>query len=274
MYICYVDESGGFEELDSSADATPLMVVAGLIVPTKALASLTADFLAMNRRFYPDQVSQHLDYVLKEIKGASLRARVRSDSRRRRRHATQVLDRVLDLIGRHEIRLLGRVWVKEPGIPLEPRPTYTFSIQDIARHFHRFLEAHDSEGLILCDSRQHRQDIQVAHSLFTQKHKALGDELPRLIEPVVFGKSDNHVGLQMADIVASALLFPIAARVYCDPSPNGVHTDPRYDDLRQRYSARLQTCRYLYQDSEGKIRGGVTVSDRLHKRPSGLLFEL
>ncbi len=274
MYVCYVDESGGFEAPNSGSGATPLMVIAGLIVPATAISAMTEDLLFLNREFYPNRTSRRLDDVLLEIKGSALRAQARSDRRRSRRHAIQLLDRIVGLLERHEVRLLGRVWIKEPTEGLEPRATYTFSIQDIARHFNHFLEAQDSEGIILCDSRRHAQDVQVAHSIFTQKHKASGDEFPRLIEPVVFGRSENHAGLQIADIVASSLLFPIGARVYCSQETGGVHSDPRFDDLRLRYSSRLGARRYLYVDSAGKTRGGVVVSDRLTRKPSGLLFRL
>ena len=189
MYFCYVDESGRFEAPNLGPDATPLLVVAGVIVPAANIASLTSDFLALNRRFFAGKVSQHLDYVLMELKGASLRKQARSQSHRERRHSTQVLNEVVDLIERHDVHLLGRIWIKEPTRPLDPRETYTFSIQDIARHFNRFLEETNSEGVILCDSREHNQDIQVALSLFVQKHKVSGDDLPRLLESVVFGRA-------------------------------------------------------------------------------------
>ena len=249
------------------------MVVAGLIVPAASVTSLTADLLALNQKLYPSKACQQLDYVLMEIKGADLRTRARSKSRRKRRHAIQVFNGVIHLMDKYDVRLLGRVWIKEPSMGLKPRETYTFSIQDIARHFNRFLDERDSQGVMLCDSRQHDQDVQVAHSVFTQKHKASGDELPRLVESVVFGRSKNHVGLQMADIVASGLLFPMAARVYCATSSSGVHTDPRFDDLRSRYAAHLRDRRYTYEDSDGRARGGVIVSDKLNKSPSGLLFK-
>ena len=272
MYLCYVDESGGFEAPNSSSSATPLMVIAGLIVPAAAISPLTSDLLYLNRRFFPNKASQRLDFLLKEMKGSGLRAQARSSSRRVRRHATQVLDGVMSLVEKHDLRLLGRIWIKEPTEGLQPRETYTFSIQDIAMHFNRFLEEKDSQGLILCDSRRHNQDVEVAHSVFTQKHKVSGDEFPRLVEPVVFGRSENHAGLQMADILASSLLFPIAARVYCAQQGGGVHADPHFDDLRSRYSSRLRARRYLYRDADGTPRGGVVVSDRLNKRHSGLLF--
>ena len=274
MYLCYVDESGGFEAPNSSSSATPLMVIAGLIIPAAVVHDLTAGLLTLNQRFYPNKASKRLDYLLAEIKGANLRTQARAASRRVRRHATQVLNGVMDLMEKHDARLLGRIWIKEQTRGLQPRETYTFSIQDIARHFHHFLEEQDSRGLVICDSRKHYQDVQVAHSVFTRKHKASGDEFPRLVESVVFGRSQNHAGLQIADIVASSLLLPIGARVYCVGNATGPHVDPLFDDLRSRFAARLRARRYLYQDADGRSRGGFVVSDRLNQRPSSLLLRL
>lgn len=45
IYFCYVDESGGFEAPDSSPHATPLMVVAGLVVSADAVSAMTQDFI-------------------------------------------------------------------------------------------------------------------------------------------------------------------------------------------------------------------------------------
>lgn len=273
MHFCYVDESGGFEAPNSRPDASPLMVVAGIFVPAAHIAGLTTDFLELNRRFHPGRTSRYLDDVLLEVKGSLLRRRVRSDRRRERRHALGLLTAVVELMETYGLRLVGRIWIKEATRSLDPRGTYTFSVQDLGRHFDRFLEENGSEGVVLCDSRDHGGDVRVAHSLFTQKYKASGDALPRLLEPVVFGRSNNHVGLQLSDIVASSLLFPIAARVYCSESRGGAHTDPRFDELRTLFAARLRELRYAYQDEEGRTRGGVTVSDRLGGRPSGILFD-
>ncbi|WP_420445274.1 DUF3800 domain-containing protein [Candidatus Poriferisodalis sp.] len=274
MYVCYVDESGGFEAPNSGPRATPLMVFAGLIVEAAAIRPLTADFLALKRRFYPGEVSRHLDYVLAEVKGAELRKAVRVGSQRERRHAFGVLDGVMRLIEHHDIWLVGRIWVKEPAKALEPDSTYTYAVQDIARNLDHFLGQQNTSGLVICDGRDHRQDVRVAHSVFTQKHKSGGDALPRLIETPLFGKSDNHVGLQIADLVASALLFPMAARVYCEGGAKSFHAHPQFDALRTRYARRLRARRHVYVDSSGRTRGGIVVSDRLGRRPPQALFEI
>lgn len=271
MYFCYVDESGGAEAPGSSPGATPLMLFAGLIVPSSSLAPLTADFLHLKRQYYPQKVSPRLDAVLTEIKGSELRSAVRSQSRRKRTHAIGVLDAAMRLLEQYGIGLVGRVWVKQSSTPLSPDPTYTYAVQDIARHFSHFLATRESQGLILCDARDYRQDVRVAHSVFTQKHRWNGDALLNVTETTVFGRSENYVGLQLADIVASALLFPIAARVYCG-SGSGAHVHPRFDALRTRYAKRLEALLYRYRGSSGRMRGGVVVSDKLGRQPSDRLF--
>ena len=271
IYFCYVDESGGFEAPDSSPQATPLMVVAGLVVSAEAVSVMTQDFINLKRRFFPRVDERRLDYQLVEVKGSSLRAQVRSASRREVRHAIGMLDGVVKLLEEHDARLVGRVWIKEQSERLHSRSTYTFAIQDIARHFDHFLRLHGAQGLVVCDGRRHYQDVQVSHSIFTQKYKASGDSLPQLAESVVFGRSDNHTGLQVADIVASALIFPMAARTYCS-DVGGVHVDEGYDRLRSRYATRVGSLQHRYQDAEGRGRGGVVVSDKRSRRPSSLLF--
>ena len=105
------------------------------------------------------------------------------------------------------------------------------------------------------------------------KHSNAGDRLPGLVEVPVFGSSQNHALLQLADIVASALSLPIAARVYCAHQWPGVHTDPRFDALRHRYAARLSDLQYGYQDTTGDWREGIVVSDPLGHLPSSRLFQ-
>ncbi|WP_423919021.1 hypothetical protein [Candidatus Poriferisodalis sp.] len=156
MCVCYVDESGGFEA-PNSGPRTPLMIFAGLIVAASAIRPLTAEFLALKRTFYPGEVLQHLDYVLAEVKGSELRRAVRSGSHRERRHAFGVLDGAMRLIEHHDIRIVGRVWVKEPAKALEPDSTYTYAVQDIARHFDHYLGHQNTSGLVICDGRDHRR---------------------------------------------------------------------------------------------------------------------
>jgi len=138
MKILYIDEAGGFEAPNSLATATPLMVIAGVVLDHAGLPTLTDEFLRLKARFYPGKVraARHLlDYVLAEVKGAEVRAGVRSSSRDKRRQAIGFLDQTIALLSAHDAAIIGRVWVKAPGQSLSPRASYTFAIQDLALHF-------------------------------------------------------------------------------------------------------------------------------------------
>jgi hypothetical protein len=272
MKVLYIDEAGGVEAPNSSTAATPLMVIAGVVFDEAVISTLTSDYLHLKARFFPGKVAgaRHLlDYVLAEVKGSDLRSAVRG-SRNKRRHAIGFLDKVVELMESHGARIAGRIWVKDAA--MNPRSSYTFAIQDIASHFEHLLTSSNEAGLMICDGRLHHQDAEVSHSIFTQKHKLAGDSFPHLVEATVFGRSQNHVGLQISDLVASALLFPMAARTYCAAPPATVHTSPHFDVIKARYGPRLRTMQHRYQDGAGRWRGGIVVSDRVGQLPSKQLF--
>ena len=276
MYFCYVDESGGFEAPSSTKSATPVMTFAGLIVDASIVPVVTRELLAAKERYYPGRTDHPLDGVLREVKGKDLRVALRANSRNRRRHATGFMDRVARILHDCDVRLVGRVWVKERDVGLNPRSSYTYALQDICRHFDHFLAEQQDEGIVVCDSRAPKQNEVVAHSVFTLKHKAGGDALPQVLESPLFGSSSNHPGLQLADLVASVLLFPAACLVYCLGQAPGKHANPRLERVRQRYGPLVQKMEYRYLDpADGaRWRGGIVVSDRLGRRPSRALFEV
>jgi len=274
--ICYIDESGGFEAEGSTADATPLMVLVGLIVDHAQLRRLTRDFLELRQRFYRSSLppgKPALDVLLDELKGSKVRRNLRAPARNERRHAVLFLDRVLDLLLGIDAKLVGRVWIKGKGEALDPAATYTFAVQDIARHFEHHLAATKDLGLVVCDARSHAKDILVGHSVVTQKHQTSGDAFPHLVDAPVFGRSQNYAGIQIADMIASAIVFPAAAYTYCTGHGHSVHNSPHYDTMRVALRSKVKRLRYGYPDATGKWRGGIIVSDRLAQRPSGLLFK-
>ncbi|MEV2265794.1 DUF3800 domain-containing protein [Nonomuraea africana] len=57
--------------------------------------------------------------------------------------------------------------------------------------------------------------------MFTQKWRTGGDPFAPLSEVPLFAASDNHAGLQIADLLASTLVFPMAASAYCPPATGG-----------------------------------------------------
>jgi hypothetical protein len=272
--ICYVDESGGVEDPASGLDATPLMVIAGVIVANDQVASLTREFLQVKRRFFGGKApgaGHHLDHVLTEVKGKDIRGFLRGSSRKRH-HAIAYLDRIVSMLEHHGCLLVGRVWIKTPGVALNPRNSYTSAIQDVARTTHDLLVRQDEIGMMLCDARMQNQNIEVSHSIFTQKHRLAGDPLSRLVEAPAFGHSVNHVGLQLADLVASALVFPMAARAYCAASPAGPHVSPHFERVRRRFSFRIRNLQHRYRDAAGLWQGGLDVRDALGHQSGGVLF--
>lgn len=275
MYFCYVDEAGCTGTLSSvSSPIQPVFVICGVIVAEARIADLTLDFLHVKRRFYPavEKASKHfLDSVLVEVKGGDLRKRAASERRRQWRHAIGFLDHCLRILEDHEARLVGRVWIKDIGRSNDGRAIYTFSVQKICENLQRFLEEKDAPGLVIADSRRQGQNEQVAHSIFTKKFANAGDAFEHIREMPTFGHSQNHVGLQFADLMASAFIFPIAIHRYCLGRVGNVHVRAGYERLSTKFSKRLHRLMYRYRRCDG-WDGGFTVSDPLGQRPSSHLL--
>ncbi|MEO3782359.1 DUF3800 domain-containing protein [Actinocorallia sp. B10E7] len=274
MYFCYLDESGGCEPPDLGIEATPAMVIGGLIIEASHVPALTRDFLALKRRFFPGRFTRSpaLDHVLTEIKGSEILQMTRSPSRNKRRQADLFRTGLLDLVEGYGCRLVGRVWVKEVGKSLKPEATYCYAVQDIALHFSQFLLGRNATGVLIADGRSQNLNIPVAHSVFTQKWRTGGDPYPAMLEVPLFAHSDNHVGLQLADLIASTLVFPMAACSYGAPS-GSAHGSGRYFAVRTAYGARVRGLQHRYRDETGRWRGGLVVSDPAGKRSGSLLFQ-
>jgi hypothetical protein len=73
-------------------------------------------------------------------------------------------------------------------------------------------------------------------------------------------------GLQIADYLASTLIFPMAASAYCPPQRGNPHSSGRYNDVRKEFGSRVKALQYRYRDESGYWRGGVVVSDPIGKR--------
>ncbi len=279
MYFCYVDESGDTATLHSAtAPIAPALVIAGIIIHADTLPAVTNTFLGIKRSFFPGSrgtTTPFLDTILREVKGDRLRSDAASQSRRRRTHAMGYLDHVLRLLITHNAKIIGRVWIKRIGATHDSRAIYTSSVQAMCGHFENFLAANNSRGLIVADSREKTQNAQVAHSIFTQMFKHGGNEYPHILEMPTFGHSENHAGLQLADTLASGLLFPMALHSYCHPTIRSHLVRPGYDALNQRYGAQLDTLQHLYPHPHrpGHALGGITVANTHGMLNSALLFQ-
>jgi hypothetical protein len=276
MKLCFVDEAGDTGVLKTPTDSTqPLIVIAGVVFDYQRLHAVTHDFIALKKRLFPGLIpagSQYLDCVLPEIKGSDLRAHIGRGTPRQRRHAIRFLDEVFDLLDRHNAQLFARIWIKGIAAPFAGRPVYTNSIQAIFSYFQSNLVSANDYGLVIVDSRNKGLNVPVSHSIFTQKFRPAGDSYDRIYELPTFAHSDNHIGLQLSDIIASAVLFPMSSFVYCTGHVTNVHVQADFDQIKLRYAARLRQLQYRYQDATGKWRGGLVVADAIAQRSGSLLF--
>jgi Protein of unknown function (DUF3800) len=276
MKICYVDEAGCTGMLPSAAtDIQPPIVFVAVVIDYSAIHQLTESFLTLKQKFFPGLFPNRrrfLSGILEEIKGADLRKQAIVFSRNSRRHAFGFLDGVLKIVELNNASIFGRVWVKGIAKPIDGRALYTSSIQSICSVFQNYLADTNDFGVVILDSRWQSVNVQVAHSIFTQKFRFFGDAVDRIVDLPSFAHSNNHAGLQIADLIASALLFPISTLTYCSGHVTGLHVQPRYLMIKERYKSRLHSCQYRYKEASGRMRGGLVVSDDLAHRHGGLLF--
>jgi hypothetical protein len=280
MHILYIDESGDLGALPAAPSPTgndqPVLVVGGLAVEAASLEAITQDFLYLKSLFYPGlpyPSSNHLDKIIPEIKGADIRRNATRGGRNQRRHAVGFLDKLIAILQAHDVKLFSRVWVKALGQPFDGRAVYTSSIQWFYSSFDHFLTTQDSFGFCIADSRDYLKNVNVAHSVFTQKFRASSTVYSRVLELPTFGHSENHALIQICDIVCSALLYPIATEAYCTGHVANIHVQPGAVHLRQRFGPALKALQYRYREPLGRWNGGIVVADAIGQRSAAAMFQ-
>lgn len=144
------------------------------------------------------------------------------------------------------------------------RPTgraYPEAIAKIAEQFEAQLRVADTNGMMILDARTMFKNVPSVQTITTRPFRPGGDNLRHLAESPVFGHSDTHVLLQVADRIASAGLFPMTCAAYCDDVLGNAHPHPSYDQLQTRSGERLRRLEHWYVDDDGRRRGGVIVFD-------------
>ena len=278
MKICFIDESGDLGKLENPPQPNnqPVLVIGGLFVDARNLANITQEFLQLKSRFFPKlhrRSDKYLDLILHEVKGSYLREATTRGNEKRDRNAIGFLDHIFGLLRRHHIKIVARIWIKALGEPVNGTAVYTSSIQRICDYFEHYLVTEGSAGFCIADSRNKSKNSSVSHSVFTQKF-GTANRYQHLIELPTFGHSDNHAGLQICDIICSALLYPIACRVYCAEHVDNVHVQPRADHLRCRYGLQLKDLQHRYSNPEtNRYDSGVVVSDAANRRSGSLMFQ-
>ena len=117
------------------------------------------------------------------------------------------------------------------------------------------------------------KNINLSHSVFTQKFRQLYPLYQNIVEMPCFGHSNNLAGLQLCDILCSAFLFPIASYVYCHHNVINVHVQPAALELRERYGHRLRELQHRFTNKDGFNMGGIVVSDPLQKQNAIAMFK-
>src|SRR5690606_22367569 len=145
-----------------------------------------------------------------------------------------------DLLESENIRLIGKAWTKCDNQTLDMNNAYGMGMQDFAKAFNHYLSVQGREGVIIADSRTHESNIRVAHSIHTQKYRSGADPYPNISEVPIFAASDNHAGIQVADMVATALFFPSVVAAYIEPRSGFVHSGAKYEPVRQMFGGRLK----------------------------------
>jgi hypothetical protein len=278
LWNCYIDESGTARALQTpnEPNVPPAYVIAAVALNDAVLRAVTSEFIDLKRHYYPGLdpgTGKRLDWMLPEIKGADVRrALSRRGNRNQRRHASRFLNDLLGILERHDARVLGRIWIKSIGVVPDGTAIYTSSVQAIARTFQALLSSEGAEGLMIADSVLPAANARVSHSIFTMKYRGRGDPFPRIREAPLFAHSENHAGIQIADLLCSAMLFPMATTRYCVGHVRNVHVDRAYEaNVCAPFAARVKALQFRYQDG-ARRRGGLVVDDRLQHRSGAVLF--
>jgi hypothetical protein len=275
MHICYVDEAGCPGALPArNSNVQPTLVLTALFIPQQNLAPLTCQFLTLKSRFNPGLragCNHFLDVAKKEIKGSDLRGDIRRANRNRRRAVFGFVDSALELLTNNDARILARVYVKGPGQPFDGRAVYTASMQALCAGFQRFLEEQNSQGLIIADYRTPALNSTVSHSIFTQKFRVDGDPYCRILDMPTFGHSENHIPLQITDLLCSTILTPMVSSAYCVGHIDSVHVHPNDNLIRIRYASAMRELCYRYE-TLGRMKGGITLHDAIARRSATALF--
>lgn len=279
MHICYIDESGSIEILEeNSVGSTPVMVIGGFIVDSKVQRNLIWDFLQLKSQYNPRLKRVKLSVLIaEEVKGSELRKDLRPQkSTRTIRRSIHFMLEVIKLLEKYECKLVGRVLVKEKGKRYKDLEIYPGYIAWIAKTFEHYLSVHNSNGIMLLDSRTKNKNTPLTSNIVTRFYSSgKGRLLQHLVDAPAFGNSDAHVGLQIADIVVSGMIFPLACNAFCTRYDWNTHCSSTYSLLRNETAARLKALQYRYRnekDSPGTL-GGIYVTGASKLRSADLFSD-
>ena len=257
-HICYIDESGDLDGLLSPGrliEGQPVYAVLGLIVSEKSIARVAPDFVKIRELFAPGQ---------SEVKGSDLR-RDLSSADNSRPAGFVALKAALKLLESADARVTGRVCVKRAGELFDGKGADARALGFIAENFSRFLRMKNLKGRVVFDSRggklTARENKRAAQSMLRSSKRPES----KLRCPLVFARSEDHVGLQLADWLCSALVAPLAATAYCGDCSrlrDSRHVHANYLKIRGRHGGGAWLWhRQLRFQTGGRARWGLEVDD-------------
>lgn len=270
MYLCYIDESGDTGMLDTKKDdSTPVFVISGIFLDHTQIRAFIQGFIELKKSYFPSVYNgmRHHDIIKEEIKGSDLRHRKIIKNKAKWRHTSAFIGDFFKLLRKCEVRFCSKIYVKKPDTQNDSNAMYTSSIQYICDEFQAFLDEKNEVGIVVSDSRNHVQNINVSHSIFTQMFKNTGDNYSRLVDMPTYGHSNNHSGLQACDILCSTLLFPIAAHTFCIQHMQelrNTHIQPCHEQLRLAFSGEINQLQYRRKSDKGYQIGGVFITNNMN----------
>lgn len=277
VHILYLDESGSAEVLrEEHPESPPVFVLGGICVNVDKQRSLNWGFLKLKEKFNPNLHDKKLSEALAfEMKGSSLRSDIRADSRNRNRRAKAFLRELITLLGDHEAKIVAKVNIKRVNEEHRDVQQYPAANRWIMNAFNEYLKRVDSKGIAILDSRTKIKNSPLVSNIVTGMYKTGGGDFGQLIDAPAFGHSDVHIGIQIADHVVSALIFPMACYTYCSEHEWNTHVNPRYKVLIEDFGAPLQALQMSYYESATLRRlGGVYCTKSKERINSSELFKL
>ncbi|MGH2959620.1 MAG: DUF3800 domain-containing protein [Solirubrobacterales bacterium] len=217
MQLCYLDESGDPYALSRASDQScpPVFVLGGVTFDAEALKPVTRELVKLKSDLKPEARLLHehdyLKALLPELKGSNLRKIVRTHgSKDGSALAMSALDETLSILERHDATIVGFIHDRNVDENAAGERAYNRAVKHVCKAFDNRLSSENDFGLVIADNRDDKRNRELSHEIYVQKFRD-GDRLPRIVEAPMFGQSENHAGLQLADIVCSAFLAAKAA---------------------------------------------------------------
>lgn len=219
----FADEAGNAARYThaGSSQASPLLVIAGITLGRSQLCAATERLLLARRAAFGAPRNRSLVENLhdNEVKGALLReGLLGGGSGHQQARCWTYTEECMSILEDLQSRVFAHVWLKTPGGWLDEARAYGVSLEHFAAAFVHRLERSDRFGLMVLDGRSPRKDSLAQRAILDLKYSCesdiVTDRLVRLADVPLVSDSKHSAGLQLADVVASALLYPMACAAY------------------------------------------------------------